>query len=341
MSDRTAEVENEALSASTENEKFDILVAEDDAMARDLVESIFEVEGWDCPTLVPDGQDALDLLEERRWDILVTDLNMPRVGGEELVRRASEMQPDLTIVVITANGTVDRAVSLMRQGAHDFIAKPYSVETFLESLRAAKERVLRLHEVRGLREVVDALLAALEGKDRYLEGHASRVSKYAYRLGKVLGLPRNQLRMLELAALLHDVGKIGVHEDILNKTGKLTDEEYEEMKRHPVLSHDILAPVGFLQSCLPAVLHHHERMDGKGYPQGLVGEDIPYGARIISVVDAFDAMTSRRSYRDAMEVDRVIEILREVAGTQLDPDVVDAFLGNFDEIVGQELERQS
>lgn len=315
------------------HEKLDVLVAEDDPSSRDLIESLFEAEGWETPTLARDGQEALELFEAGDWDLLVSDLNMPRLGGEDLLVRALELKPDLTAVVTTGNGTVDTAVNLMKHGVFDFITKPFTIDEFLACMRKARERAVNLLEMRGISEVVDALLAALESKDRYTMGHAGRVATYAVDLGRRLGVEAKELKHLGYAAKLHDVGKIGVHEDILNKAGPLTADEFEIMKRHPVLSRDILQPVGFLGPCLPMVLHHHERIDGRGYPEGIAGDDIPFGARIIAVVDSFDAMHSDRAYRSALPVERILEIIEESSGTQLDADVAAVFLRDFEEIV--------
>ncbi|MEE8141598.1 MAG: HD domain-containing phosphohydrolase [Planctomycetota bacterium] len=312
------------------------LVAEDEASARDLMASIFEVSQMPLPTFSKDGVEALDHIKRKHWDILITDLYMPRMSGETLIKNALAINPELTIIVITGNGTIDRAVDLMKEGVFDFLSKPYSVDRFLACVRRARERVLNLAEVRGIREVVDALMAALESKDRYLNGHSGRVSHYAVELGRLQELPRIELKTLEYAAMLHDVGKIGIHEDILNKPGRLTDEEYEIIKLHPVLSRDILAPVTFLRPCLPAVYHHHERIDGNGYPDGIAGDAIPLGARIIAVVDSFDAMSSMRSYRPALPLEKVLGIIQECAGTQLDAELSDLFLRNFERVTGLE-----
>ncbi|MCA8962375.1 MAG: response regulator [Planctomycetes bacterium] len=317
-----------------DSDTVDVLVADDEPAARDLVESILEIGGWKSPVLACDGREALQILETATFDVLITDLDMPRLSGDELIPRALELQPDLTVLVMTGFGTIDRAVDLMKKGVYDFLCKPFEVEKFLVSLERARERVLSLSEVRGIREVVAALMAALESKDQYLNGHSSRVAHYAVGLGKHLGFDRRQIKTLEYAAVLHDVGKIGIHEDILNKPGALTDEEFEEIKKHPIYGRDILAPVSFLKPCLPAVLHHHERIDGRGYPEGLQGDDIPVLARAISVVDSFDAMNSQRSYRQALPATKILGILEEVAGTQLDATMCRIFLENFEDITG-------
>jgi len=314
------------------SDAIDVLVADDEPAARYLVDSILEVSGWKRPVLACDGKEALQLLEESDFDVLITDLDMPQMSGDKLIPKALEINPDLTVLVMTGYGTIDRAVDLMKTGVYDFLCKPFEVDNFLVSLNKARDRVLNLSEVRGIREVVEALMAALESKDRYLEGHSSRVARYAVGLGGLLELNRRDLKVLEYAALLHDVGKIGIHEDILTKPSQLSDAEFDEIKKHPGYGRDILAPVSFLKPCLPIVLHHHERVDGRGYPHGIGGDEIPYCARIISVVDSFDAMNSQRSYRKALPVDKILDILAEVSGTQLDGEMCRVFLEHFEQI---------
>ena len=187
-----------------------------------------------------------------------------------------------------------------------------------------------------MRDTVEALLVALESKDRYLNGHSVRVRDMAVKLGEHAGLDRGQLRTLGYAALLHDVGKIGIHEDILNKNDKLTDDEYKEIQRHPEISAEIISPVPFLNPSVKAVLHHHERWDGQGYPHGLSGEQIPLMARIIAVVDAFDAMTSDRSYRSAMPHSVAMQAIQSGRGIQFDPRIADLFEKHKDEILVRE-----
>ncbi len=315
-----------------------ILVADDDAGARELIAAILDAEGWPTPTTVEDGEAALQQIGQEHWDILVTDLDMPRMRGDELVVHALEEDPDLSIVVTTGDGTVGNAVDLIKKGATDFIPKPYDVDDFLASMERAKTRALGIHEVKGMRQTVEALLVALESKDRYLNGHSARVRDMAVKLGEISGLDRGQLRSLSHAALLHDIGKIGVHEDILNKAGVLTDNEYEIIKKHPQMSADIIAPVPFLNPSLKGVLHHHENWDGTGYPEGLSGEQIPLMARIIAVVDAFDAMTSDRSYRGALSEAEAIERIRAGSGSQFDPRIAQLFQQHKDKILeGEEV----
>ena len=317
-------------------EELKILVADDDPGARELVSAILSADGWPEPVLVEDGERALEQIRAQHWDILVTDLDMPRMRGDDLVRNAIQEDPDLSIVVTTGDGTVQNAVDLMKSGATDFIAKPYDVDDFIASMQRARMRALNIHEVKGMRDTVEALLVALESKDKYLNGHSVRVRNMAIKLGALAGLDRGQLRILGYAALLHDVGKIGVHDELLNKTDKLTDEEYKAIQRHPEISAEIIAPVPFLNPSVNAVRHHHERWDGRGYPDGLSGEQIPLMARIISVVDAFDAMTSDRSYRSALSHEVALQKIQSGKGEQFDPRIADLFDHHKDEILVRE-----
>jgi HD-GYP domain-containing protein (c-di-GMP phosphodiesterase class II) len=173
--------------------------------------------------------------------------------------------------------------------------------------------------------MVKSLVFAIEAKDVYTRGHSERVNRYAMLMAERLQLDKTQQDILNWASILHDIGKIGVPESILNKPGRLNEEEFDVIKRHPKKGHDILEPLEQLASCLPSILHHHERLDGKGYPHGLKGEEIPFLARIIAVADTFDAITSNRAYRSAKAAEKALAIVDEVAGTQLDPVVVEAF----------------
>lgn len=176
------------------------------------------------------------------------------------------------------------------------------------------------------REIVSAASAAIDARDAYTAGHSNRVSKIACKIGYELGLSDNQLDCLELASLFHDIGKIGVPDNILNKPGKLNEDEYKMIKIHPELGYNILKNIEFLSPMLSAILYHHERPDGKGYPEGLRGEEIPIGASIISLADTYDAITSNRPYRNALSHEQAVEELKKQCGTQFKIEVVDAFL---------------
>ena len=302
------------------------LIAEDEPAVQSLIRSVLAERDYREVEVAGDGQEALEKLPVWRPDILITDLKMPRLDGEELARRALALEPDLTVIVTTGNGTIQNAVRMLKEGAFDFITKPFSIDALIASIEGGVERTKSIAELNGVREVIEALMAALESKDIYLKGHSGRVSRMAGFVARALGWPRKQVRLLECAALVHDVGKIGIHEQILNKRGHLTAEEMEEMKKHTLFSREILRPVGYLRDVLPDVYHHHERFDGLGYPEGLAGEAIPVGARIISICDSYDAMASNRAYRAAMPPAEVRKVLLEQRGSQFDGKLVDLFL---------------
>jgi len=313
-------------------EPIKFLIAEDEPAVRSLLCSVLEERDYHDIQEAGDGQEAIERMRKRRPDILITDLKMPRMGGEELARRALILDPDLTILVTTGNGTIENAVRMIKDGVFDFITKPFSIETLNASIERGVERTRNLAELYGVRDVIEALMLALESKDLYLKGHSRRVSRMSGIMAAKLGWPRKRQRLLEYAALVHDVGKIGIQEQILNKPGPLTPWEVSQMKMHPVYSRNILSPVVYLREALPDVYYHHERYDGGGYPEGLKGEAIPIGARIITLCDAYDAMSSDRSYRSAMPEKDILEILNRMKGIQFDPTLVDVFLKHFAEI---------
>jgi putative nucleotidyltransferase with HDIG domain len=181
-------------------------------------------------------------------------------------------------------------------------------------------------------ELVMSLAEAVEIKDRYTRGHSDLVSRYAVEIARRMELTDNEIEVIKRGGMLHDVGKIGIDEAILNKKDRLTDEEFDEIKNHTIYGAEILAPVGFLRGEREIVLQHHEKMDGSGYPHGIVGDDICIGARIIAVCDVFEGITSNRPYRKPMEPEQVVELLREEAGSKkLDPDIVEVFLDIYEE----------
>jgi putative nucleotidyltransferase with HDIG domain len=175
-------------------------------------------------------------------------------------------------------------------------------------------------------DVIRSFAQAVEAKDYYTRGHSERVAEYACRLARAVGLENREIERLHIAGMLHDIGKIGIPDHILNKPGSLTDEEYEHMKRHSVMGKEILGQVEAMKDVTPLIYHHHERMDGQGYPDGLVGEQIPFLARIICLADSYEAMTSNRSYRNALPMERVMSVLEMGAGSQWDHDLTVAWM---------------
>ncbi|HLV19496.1 MAG TPA: HD domain-containing phosphohydrolase [Polyangiaceae bacterium] len=472
-----------------------MLVVDDEKFIRDILADFLGMEGYVVRT-AEDGSSAMNELRQARYDMVISDLKMPRMGGLELLREVERTHPDTLTVIMTGFGTVETAIDAMKRGAYDYILKPFKVEEIvhivqrgLEKRRLTAEN-LRLREALSLYKVSEAIAASLsldeviatvtdsalnevradvvytwlddgeggyfqrtlehsaslppstdfgalspeaivprltmgepvveqaarvlelygsepdrpvhsiaivplkmrerligwiavasmtaskrfdEGHrkmlsivasraaaaienarlyedlqatfqqtiqslartidkmDRYTAGHSERVAKYAVNLARWLGLPEDQIEIVRHSALMHDIGKVGCVMN-LNKPGKLTQDEYEIFKKHPVYGRDILDPIKFLQPVIPGVHLHHERWDGRGYPLGLAGQDIPIIARIIAVADTYDAMTSDRAYRRALPHEVTVNEIIRCSSSQFDPDIAGTFTDRIDEL---------
>jgi len=319
-----------------------ILVADDDPAIRKALGLI--LAPYDV-VQAGDGAEALRLFEARGADLVLSDLQMPGMSGLELLRRVKAADDTAAFIILTGAGTVENAVQALRLQADDYLVKPFNVDEVLLACERALEHRRLVRENRGYQQhlearvaeqareietlVVDAicsLATAIDTRDDYTGGHVERVARYAAATGSELGLSGDELRALWIGALLHDVGKIGVSDAILNKPGALTADEYAQMKRHPEIGAKVMASSSFLRPGLTAVLHHQEHWDGTGYPAGLRGEEISLHGRIVAVVDAYDALITRRPYRAATSNEAALAEIRACAGTQFDPAVVDAFL---------------
>jgi putative two-component system response regulator len=283
--------------------------------------------------------------------LVLSDLRMPKMDGFELLRELRSRYPDVAVVMITAVADVEIAVNCLAIGAADYVVKPYQLEDVRARVAQALEKRRLILENRAYREgleervtvqarrleelflaSVQSLAEALELKDPYTRGHSIRVSHYSSVIARAMGLDGEMLRQIELGGHVHDIGKIGVRESVLNKEGRLTPEEYEHIMTHPVLGWRILAPLlGETPHALNIVRSHHERYDGRGVPDGLKGDEIPVEARIVAAADALDAMTSDRPYRPCeMSMDAVIEEIVRNSETQFDPEVVRAVVECFE-----------
>jgi putative two-component system response regulator len=277
--------------------------------------------------VVPDGLAALAQIAAEPPDLLLSDVAMPGLSGFELCRRvkADPATRLLPVVLITAIGD-DQKIKGIEAGADDFLRKPFSVG----ELRARIRSLLRMKAFLSQLEHAEAILCTLgrsiEARDPYTEGHCERLAKYAVGLGGILGLPEEDLSALRRGGYLHDLGKVAVPDAILLKPGPLTAAEREVMRTHPVVGGEICRPLHSLQAVVPIIRHHHERQDGSGYPDGLRGETIPQTARILQVVDVFDALTTDRPYRRALAQATALEALEiEACSGWWDPRIVEAF----------------
>jgi response regulator RpfG family c-di-GMP phosphodiesterase len=277
---------------------------------------------------------------------------MPGMDGIELLKRMKQHDAEIAVIMVSAVDNREVAVEAMRAGAYDYVMKPFHFDEVLISVqRALENRRLVLERKEYQRELerkveertrelaekneelqrlfisaIESIVLTLQAKDEYTEGHSRRVSVHATGIAREMSLPGREVENIGMAALLHDIGKVGTKESILNKPGKLTAEEGDHIRSHPLIAASILEPITPLAEVIAYIKHVHEAYDGGGYPDGLTGDEIPLGARIIAVADVFDAMTSLRPYRPAIEENVVLDHLREEAGKQFDPTVVQAFL---------------
>jgi putative two-component system response regulator len=259
------------------------------------------------------GEEALLRVAAHRPDLILLDVMMPVLDGYEVCRRLkSDPATILTpIVIITALSDQENRIQGIEAGADDFLTKPFDRTELLARVRSLLRVKHYTDELDHAETVIGSLALGVEAKDPYTEGHCARLSHYSVRVGEALGLNDGSLKALRQGGVLHDVGKIGIPDAILNKPGRLTDEEMTIVRDHPIIGERICSPLRSLKGVLPIIRHHHERFDGSGYPDHLKGEEIPLTARIMSVVDVYDALRTQRPYKAAMPVQKAFEILRE------------------------------
>jgi len=304
-----------------------VVVAEDDVATRALLRVVLERAGY-AVHLVENGSDALDEILRRPPDVALLDIGMPGLDGLEVTRRLRAVSTTalLPIILVTARGRLEDKVAGLDAGASDFVTKPFDPAELLARVRSNQRLSTALKRLENTQDVLIALASAIDAKDPVTEHHCDRVAEQATILAQTLGLSDSAIEAVTYGAVLHDIGKIGVAETVLTKPGDLTDGERAEMQRHPIIGDGILRPLRLGSIIGPIVRGHHERWDGSGYPDGLKGEAIPMGARIVAVVDAHDAMTHDRPYRPALSADQAREELLGSRGTQFDPEMVDLFL---------------
>ena len=352
-----AETHYPYVSASRRQEAKTILVVDDEKEVRDLLCDGLSEFGYLC-TPVGGGPEALRHMEGGRFSVVLTDINMPGMDGIQLLENIRHLHTDVDVILITGSRNAEMAIRALRRGASDYLTKPFhldevrlTVQRTLEKRRLIRENrdyqqglekrvrertqelLKKNGEIRRLyrklsksyQATLEALAGALETRDRETRGHCMRVAAYTAFVAGKMGITGQALADIRIGALLHDIGKIGIPDAILLKPGRLTSREREIMKEHPTIGARLLAGIQFLEGAVPVVLSHQECFDGSGYPDGLRGDRIPLGARIFSVVDTYDAMTSDRPYRRAVSYAEALREIRQHAGTQFDPRVVKEF----------------
>jgi putative nucleotidyltransferase with HDIG domain len=326
-----------------------LLIVDDEAEVRGVLHDLL-CGTYECGEAAS-AEEALKELQRNEYQLVISDITMSGMTGLEMIPQVKVISPDTVIVMISGMQTIESAINALRLGAFDYLMKPFDLrqaeaavsralnhhelisakrryENHLEEL--VTQRTVELDEALGslenaYRSTLQALTAALEARDAETHGHSERVVTFSLRLGREYGLSAAEMKALEFGSLLHDIGKIGVPDAILRKPAKLTEEEWEHMREHPMHGQQILRGIKFLEGAARVVAQHHEKWDGSGYPLGLKAEDIDICARIFSVADAFDAITSDRVYRKGRPYEAAAKELDEWSGRQFDPKIVEAF----------------
>jgi len=307
-----------------------VLVVDDGPANRQLVQAY--LAGLDCDVrLAEDGASALEQIKKEPPDLVLLDVQMPGMDGYEVCRRikAGPRGRLLPVVMITALNQTDDRVRALESGADDFMAKPVERVELVARVRSALRLKALYNTLDSAEQVIFSLAAAVEAKDALTEKHTQRVAESARHLGARLGLPEVALDALYRGGMIHDIGKIGIPDAILLKPGPLNADETAVMRSHVLIGENIVRPLRSASTLLPIIRHHHERFDGRGYPDGLHAREIPRLARIVSVCDAFDALSNDRPYRPRLPVDQAVALLVDGAGHQWDPEVVDLFVSEM------------
>jgi putative two-component system response regulator len=304
-----------------------VLVADRDVMCTRVIASVLQQAGYDA-VVVSDGQAVLNALEGHAIDVVLLDVAITDANGEPLMRRIhrDRRYTDLPILVLSSPGFHGAATASLSQGADDLVTKPIDAEVLIARIKAALRARRAMLGMEAAHQVIATLAREMNARDTDIQEHTERIGKYASELGRRVGLSAADLHAVAYSILLHDLGRIGISESILLKQGPLSRDELEAVRRHVEIGERIAAPLAGAARFGPIIRHHHERWDGSGYPEGLSGRAIPVGARIIGVVDAFDAMTQYRPYRQARSMSEAVDEMRRERGRQFDPELVDEFV---------------
>ncbi|RLE12965.1 two-component system response regulator, partial [Candidatus Aerophobetes bacterium] len=304
-----------------------ILVVDDEPANVDLVQSYLKANSYKVIKAYS-GEEALKKAFADPPDLILLDVMMPDISGFEICRRLkSDNRTQLIpVILLTALQDFQSKIQGLEAGADEFLSKPFNLTELLTRVRNLL-RIKRLtDQLEQTESVIFALARAVEAKDSYTKEHILRIANYAERLGRALNLESQEILAIRYGGILHDIGKIGVSEAILRKPGPLTEQEWLEIRKHPIIGESIIQPMRFANKVGPIVRGHHERWDGKGYPDGLKEKAIPLGARIVALVDSYDAMTTDRPYRKALSVKRACREIEQDAGSKFDPELVPIFL---------------
>jgi putative two-component system response regulator len=304
-----------------------ILVADDQSSNRELLEELLTTQGFKVIT-VSDGASALEELARVQADLVLLDVMMPHLNGFEVCERL-KANPDtylIPVILITALSDKQDRLEGIKVGADDFLSRPVDRTELLARVRSLLKLKQRTDELERAESVLFTLARSIEGKDPYTHGHCERLAEYSASLGEHLGLSEDQIIALRRAGVVHDIGKVTVPDAILLKPGRLTGEEWKLVKEHPVVGERICAPLKSFRSVLPIIRYHHEKLDGSGYPDGLRGDNIPVTARVLQIVDVYDALTTVRPYKPAFSITDALQTMKQEVGQGWwDPYIFDQF----------------
>lgn len=331
-------------SENTENRNYRIIAVDDEEGIIDSLSIFLKRSGYDF-TGVTDPQEAIERVRNEHFDLMILDFIMTPFHGDQVVEEIRKFNKELYILLLTGHKDLAPPLETIRRlDIQGYCEKSDKFDQLLLLIESGIKSIAQMNEIKKINhelekaylESIETLRYTVEAKDSYTRGHSDRVSEFSVLIGKRLNLSDKDLKTLTIGGLFHDIGKIGVPDSILLKDSKLTDDEYSEIKNHPSIGAHILSTATIFKDIIPIVKHHHERYDGHGYPGQLKGEDIPYLARITAIADSFDAMTSRRTYRDSLPIETVISEFERCKGTQFDPELTDVFLdilkNHYDEI---------
>jgi putative two-component system response regulator len=304
-----------------------ILVVDDEPAILDVLVRILLRDGY-TPVTATNGIEALELVAREAPDLILLDVTMPRLDGFAVCKQLKDNEQTALIPVTMLTGLDDREHRQrgLEVGADDFLTKPFDQHLLRARIRSQLRLKRLTDQLERTEHVIFMLALAVEARDTYTEGHLRRLSSYSEQLAIAAGLEPALVKAIRFGGLLHDIGKIAIDDAILRKPGKLTVEEYAQIKQHPEYGARIIAPMRFAAEVGPIILHHHERWDGSGYPRGLCGHDIPIGARVVAIVDAYDAMITDRPYRRSLGREETVRRLSDGRGREWDPELLDLFV---------------
>ena len=336
-----------------ETKPYKIIAVDDESGIIDSLSVFLKRSGYQL-TGITNPLEAIERVRNEHFDLMLLDFIMTPIHGDKVVEEIRKFDKNLYILLLTGHKDLAPPLETIKKlSIQGYCEKSDKFDQLLLLIESAIKSIDQMRIINNINaelkeskeeleksylETIQILRQTVEAKDPYTKGHSDRVSAYSVLIGKYMGLPEEDLKTLKIGGLFHDIGKIGVPDNILLKDTKLTTDEYSEIKNHPSIGKHILSNATIFQDVIPIVYHHHERYDGKGYPEQLAGEDIPLLARITAVADTFDAMTSKRSYREDLPIEKVREEIENCSGTQFDPKIASIFLDIFDNHFNELLE---